>query len=94
MIDWVTIERHYTPVDMYDDGGYCDTKIKRGGVYYWFGVADGNGEKMCSECALSALLYQLQNGGNLPAYTGLWLQDFEGRQYVSKEGQCRIVLEE
>jgi len=72
IIERVLIERHCAHKDMYDDGGYCDTKIKKYHSYYWMGVADGNGETMCSECALQTLLHQLQSGGCIPKYIDKW----------------------
>ena len=77
MLERTTITRHCASKDMYDDGGYCETKIRRLGVYYWAGVADGNGENMCSDCMLQALLYQLQETNKIPEYTDRWMEDFK-----------------
>lgn len=72
------IIRCCAPKEMYDDGGYCDTKIKRFGIYYWAGVADGNGEKMCSDCMLQTLIHQvITERGEIPEYVDNWLVEFE-----------------
>lgn len=76
-MDRTLIVRHCATKDMYDDGGYCETKIRKYQPYYWAGVADGNGESMCSECMLRHLVHQLQNGGCIPEYVDEWQQDFE-----------------
>jgi len=76
-LDWTLIVRHCAPKEMYDDGGYCETKIRKHDEYYWFGVADGNGENFCSECALQAVIHQLQMGGKFPEYCDCWMHDFD-----------------
>ena len=78
-IEYVLIVRGCAPKDMYDDGGYCDTKIRKNEPYYWLGVEDGNGETMCSECALQALLNQIKNGGRIPQYIDNWFTDMDIR---------------
>ena len=76
LIERVLIQRHCAHKEMYDDGGYCETKIKKYEPYYWAGVADDNGELMCPECMLQCLIYQLQNGGCIPEYVDDWNNDF------------------
>lgn len=83
--EWTLIVRHCAPKEMYDDEGYCETKIRKRGEYYWFGVADGNGANFCSECALQAIIYQLQMGGKFPEYRDCWMQDFELMRKAGKE---------
>lgn len=85
MIERVFISRHCAHKDMYDDSGYCDTKIKKYHSYYWAGVADGNGEIMCPECMLNCLLNQLNNGGCIPEYKDEWHSDFEASKALNRE---------
>ena len=82
---WTLIVRHCASNDMYDDGGYCDTEIRKFGEYYWFGVAGGNGENFCSGCALQAIIHQLQVGGKFPEYRDCWMQDFNLMCKAEKE---------
>lgn len=84
MIERTTIVRHCAHKDMYDDGGYCEHKIKRYEPIYWAGVADGNGELMCSDCMLQHLLHQLQNGGCMPEYEDNWKNDFNAVKVFSR----------
>ena len=48
--------RRFATDDMYDDGGYCDYKIKKYEIYYWRQLKE-NGETMCSHCAVSQILH-------------------------------------
>jgi len=75
-VDRTYVERHCAYRDMYDDNGYCDTKIPKYGSFYWAGVADGNGEAMCSECMLATLLQQLRTTGTIPEYKDSWRAEF------------------
>ena len=84
-MEWTLIVRHCAPKEMYDDSGYCETKIRKHGEYYWFGVADGNGENFCPECAFQALIHQLQMGGRVPEYRDCWMQDFNLMCKAEKE---------
>jgi len=68
----------------YDDVGYCDRKIPFGGSIYWVGVAGGNGELMCAECALNTLLQQLSMTGTIPVYEDNWFKDWERMEAKSE----------
>ena len=68
-----TIVRRCAPRDMYDDNGYCETKIKRMGVFYERLVGN-NGDCHCSECMLQMIL---QTGERDFAYKDMWFEDFE-----------------
>jgi len=85
MIERTIIVRHCIHKDGYDDEGYCENKIKKYNSIYWAGVADGNGELMCSECMLQCLLYQLSNGGRIPKYEDNWEIDFNAAKAFNKE---------
>lgn len=69
----------------YDDEGYCDTKIPWGGSIYWLGVVDGNGERMCADCALGTILQQLLITGTIPEYKDNWFEDWNTMRKV-KDG--------
>jgi len=78
-MDRTLIVRHCALKDMYDDRGCCETKIRKYESYYWTGVADGNGENMCSDCMLQCLIHQLKHGGGIPQYYDEWMDDFDGK---------------
>jgi hypothetical protein len=52
------ISRHCAPEDIYDDFGYCDTKIKKYDPYYIVELpnSDGQCETLCESCMLNMLL--------------------------------------
>jgi len=83
-MNWTRITRHCANAEMYDDGGYCDTKITQYGEYYIL-YAEGGCETFCSECALQAILHQVGQGGMMPEYQDLWLQEFKLIRNCSRE---------
>ena len=89
MIERVLIIKHCAHKDMYDDGGYCEHKIKKYEPIYWAEAKDCNGELMCSECMLQHLLYQLKKGGGFPVYEDRWGEEFETAKIFNKTGVYR-----
>ena len=74
---WIDqIIKRCAPRDMYDDNGYCETKIRRLGVFYERLVGN-NGDCHCPECMLQLVLHEISRGNTSFEYKDLWQEDFQ-----------------
>jgi hypothetical protein len=70
-----SIERHIASKDMYDDNGYCDTKIKKYETYY-IRICDDGGDVHCSKC-LAQMLIEYRETDHDYEFRDYWAEDFE-----------------
>ena len=73
-VEITRIERHCAEKDMYDDNGYCETKIKKFDRYYVRFVRDEGADCHCSDCILQLIIADKKRNFT---YIDEWFTEYE-----------------